>query len=66
MAGRVITCKLHNGSRKIVFSAPNMVLPGSDAARAKGCTCPSEQPDDPNQVSFSTDCPVHELGMAGD
>jgi hypothetical protein len=35
-------------------------FPGSDEAADDGCTCPEHQPW-PGALTFSTDCPVHEL-----
>ena len=40
------------------------LMPGSDEAFEKGCTCPSFQPCDhgyPGELFFDTECPIHEL-----
>lgn len=39
-------------------------VPGSEAARDRGCTCPSAPPPR-GHLDFADDCSVHELEVAG-
>lgn len=60
---RIITCA-------VIFEAGEWWQdlsgnPGSDKARERGCTCPTEQPPDMiGQFFIDLDCPVHELERA--
>lgn len=54
-----VRCNIPPGTKAEAFDP----FPGSEAAIARGCTCPIQRRW-PHSLHFALDCPVHELQRA--